>query len=131
MKNYLHKILFIIASLTLLLLFNFPLWKISLGIPQYPKEIAVHIWINKMVNGTHKAMEIINVLNHNIGMKNVEPDSIQELKYFPWIIIVMVIAGLGVGVSGNKKAKIIWVLTLILLCILGLVDFYLSLLHKH
>jgi hypothetical protein len=78
-----------------------------------------------MVNGSKKAMEIINVLNHNIGMKPIEPGSIPELKYFQWIVIAMVLAGMMIGIAGNKKAKILWLGTLILLCMLGLLDFYL------
>jgi copper chaperone NosL len=120
-----HKFIFIIASLLLLLLFRFPLWRITLGIPQYPKDISVHIWINKMVNGSNKAMDIINVLNHNIGMKPIEPDSIPELRYFQWILVFMTLAGVVVGVFGNRKLRIIWLGLLVMLCALALFDFYL------
>ncbi|HLF33932.1 MAG TPA: hypothetical protein VI583_06830 [Cyclobacteriaceae bacterium] len=124
MNSQAHKIIFISASLALLLLFRFPLWKISLGIPQYPKDITVHIWIDKMVNHTKKAMEIINVLNHNIGMKAIEPHSIPELKYFRWIVYGMVLIGIIAGMSGNRKVMISWLGVLVLLCVAGLADFY-------
>jgi copper chaperone NosL len=125
LKKNLHKIIFVAAALSLILIFRFPLWRITLGIPQYPKDISVHIWINKMINGSSKAMEIINVLNHNIGMKAIEPDSIPELKYFQWIAIIMIVAGIFAGILKNKKLRIAWLGILVILCLLALLDFYL------
>ncbi len=39
------------AAVSLALMFVFPLWKITLIAPQYPKGIGMFIWINR-ITGT-------------------------------------------------------------------------------
>jgi copper chaperone NosL len=120
-----YRIIFLIGVLMLGGLYFFPVWKISLGVPQYPKEISIHIWISGIENGTKKAMEIMNVLNHNIGMKEIDPEAIPELKWFPWILGGILILGVASSFPGNKNFRLVFLIfTLILLC-LAMVDFYL------
>ena len=117
--------LMLIASLLLLLLFVFPLWRITLTAPQYPDGISMFIWVNKITGDTPHTLQNINILNHYVGMKYIVPDTIPELTYFPYIIVVMVIMGVGVAFTQNKKLVWAWSVTLLVLGILGIYDFYL------
>lgn len=117
--------LMLIASLLLLLLFVFPLWRITLTAPQYPDGISMYIWVNKITGDTPHTLQNINILNHYVGMKYIVPDAIPELTYFPYIIVAMVIMGVGVAFTQNKKLVWAWSVTLLVLGILGIYDFYL------
>jgi len=124
MKN-LHKILMILASLMLLGIFLFPIWRITLIAPQYPGGITMYIWINKITGETPGTLQNINILNHYVGMQFIEPDSIPELKYFQWVITGMSLLGLTLSFTGKGKLFLVWVIVLLVLGALGIYDFYL------
>ncbi len=121
----LPKILFILGSVLLLGTFLSPIWRITLEAPQYPKGITMYIWINKLGGDEPGTLQNINILNHYVGMKMIEPESIPELKYFPKVIIGMALLGVIFGLINNKKLWITWGIIMIILGILGIYDFYL------
>jgi copper chaperone NosL len=115
----------VVAVLLPLTLFFFPLWKITLGAPQYPKGLSMYIHINKIEGGERGDLQNINLMNHYVGMKKIEPDSIPELTYFPYIIIALSVLGLLLAFSNNWKVWAVWLGIFIVLGILGIYDFYL------
>ena len=121
----LPKILMVAAALLLLTLFVTPLWRITLGAPQYPDGITMYIWVNQITGDTPNTLQNINILNHYVGMKFIEPDSIPELQYFPYIITGMALLGFVFGLTGNRKLVITWVVAMVILGIFGIYDFYL------
>jgi hypothetical protein len=124
-KSKLSRIIFGIATLFLVLLFFFPIWSITLGAPQYPAGITMYIWINQITGDTDATLQNINILNHYIGMQYIEPDSIKELTYFPYIIATMIFLGLIATWINKGWIKLSWVIVLAILGILGIYDFYL------
>lgn len=119
------KIIFLIGSLSLLFIFIAPIWRITLEAPQYPDGVTLYIWVNKISGDTPGTLQNINILNHYIGMKYIEPESIPELKYFPMVVIGMSLLGILAGFLNNEKLWISWVVLLIILGALGIYDFYL------
>ena len=119
------KIILIFASLILILTFFFPLWKINLEAPQYPEGIGLEIWINKITGQNPNDLDNINGLNHYIGMKRIEPNSIPELKIMPFIIIFMIVFGLITALAGKRFLVYSWIALFIILAAIGLYDFYL------
>ena len=115
----------VVAVLCLSSLFLFPMWKITLIAPQYPNGVTMNIHINKIGGDTPGALQNINILNHYIGMKKIEPDAIPELKYFPYVIIGLMVVGLLVAVVNHKSFYLGWVFLLFVLALLGIYDFYL------
>ena len=115
----------VVAVLCLSSLFFLPLWKITLVAPQYPKGITMHIHINKIGGKTPAVLQNINILNHYIGMKKIEPESIPELKYFPFIIMGLIALGLLAAGVNNKNVYLGWIVIFGILAILGIYDFYL------
>ena len=124
MKN-LPRLLLILASLFLLALFVFPMWRITLIAPQYPDGVTMYIWINKIEGEEPGTLQNVNILNHYIGMKPIEPDSIPELKYFQYIVMGMVGLGLIFAFINKRWLFLSWVVLLIVLGALGIYDFYL------
>ncbi len=114
-----------IASLLLVLMYLFPIWKISLDAPQYPEGLGLEIWINTVKGQKQHDLTNVNKLNHYIGMKRIEPDSIQELKMMPWIIGFLIISGLLVAASGKRWMLYTWIGLFVVISIVGLVDFWL------
>jgi len=120
-----HRITMAIAALLLVALYFLPIWSIALEAPQYPEGIGLDIYINTIEGKQPQDLQNINGLNHYIGMKEIQPDSIAELKYMPPIIAFLIVTGLVVAFWGNKKWVLAWLIFFILLAIVGLVDFYL------
>jgi hypothetical protein len=70
-------------------------------------------------------LQNINGLNHYIGMKAIEPDSIPELRFMPVFVAVMIAAGLLVAATGNRMLLYVWVGVFLIGAVAGLVDFWL------
>jgi copper chaperone NosL len=114
------RILLIVLSLLLIAGYFLPIWEITLEAPQYPEGLGMQIWINKITGD----LNTINGLNHYIGMKFIEPDSIKELKIMPYILALLIFFGLIVGFTGKKKLLTLFVIFFLILGIAGAVDFY-------
>jgi hypothetical protein len=118
------KIIMIAGSVMLLALFIFPLWNITLEAPQYPEPLGMDIWINKVVDSNPNDIKNINLMNHYIGMKDV-PIELKEFKIFPIVIFVMAVLGILIGIIGKRKLFLFWGITMLVLGIIGMYDFYL------
>jgi len=117
--------LFLIAALLLVLLYFLPLWVISLEAPQYPEGIGLYIWVNQITGKNPHDLKNINGLNHYIGMKEINPESIPELKIMPFIIGFLIVFGLAAALLKKVTLLYTWLILLAAICIIGLVDFYL------
>lgn len=121
----LPRIIFITGSLSLLLIFIAPIWRITLEAPQYPGGVTMYIYINKLGGKTKGTLQNINILNHYVGMKPIDAESIPELKYFPFVIIAMSLLGILAGILNNPRLWILWIVLLLILSALAVYDFYL------
>lgn len=128
------KLFMIIGSLALLLLFVFPLWKITLLAPQYPEPLGLNIHINHLSDGNqYNDVQNIDLLNHYIGMAhlpykaNVVKGVVKPFKEFviiPIVVIVLAVLGVIFGFIGNRKLYASWLILLIISGIIGIYDFY-------
>lgn len=120
-----QRLFMLAAGLSLVLMFVFPLWKITLLAPQYPKGLGMFIWINKITGTEPATLQNINIMNHYIGMKAIEPDSIPELTFMPYIAIAF--AGLALILMWVKKwsLNLVWTILLVVAGTLAVYDFYL------
>ena len=114
----------VVGSLLLLGLFVFPLWNITLEAPQYPTPLGMNIHINKFVDAHEFDIKNINLMNHYVGMQYI-PETIPEFKIFPWASAFMVGLGVVLGLFGNYKTYIGWLVLMSLLGVAGMYDFYL------
>jgi hypothetical protein len=121
----LPKLLMLLAAASLLMLFVLPMWRITLIAPQYPTGVTMYIWINKITGSEPGTLQNINILNHYVGMKFIEPDAIPEFKYFPIVVIAMSAIGMALAFTGKWKWWLVWLGLGLVGCALGLYDFYL------
>ena len=120
-----QRIFMLAAVVSLVLMFFFPLWKITLLAPQYPDGLGMFIWINKITGTEPSTLQNINIMNHYIGMKAIEPDSIPELTFMPYIALAL--AGLALILVFVKKwqLNLVWTILLVVAGALAIYDFYL------
>lgn len=119
------RIVVAVASVALLLVYLFPVWTIDLEAPQYPEGLGMQIQVNTITGQKAHDLNNINNLNHYIGMKRIEPESIKELKLMPWIVAVLALTGLLVAATGSRKLLYLWVGVFFIVAVGGLVDFWL------
>ena len=76
------RILVAFASGALIAVFFLPVWRIDLFAPQYPEGLTMYIWIN----GISGDVDIINGLNHYIGMKHISVEMFPEFTYLIFVV---------------------------------------------
>ena len=81
------------SGISLFTILFFPMWQIQLSAPQYPEGLVLLIYPNKMGGN----VDIINGLNHYIGMKPIHAGDFIEFTILPYIIgffsLLFIIAG--------------------------------------
>lgn len=112
------------ASLILVIVFVFPIWNIDLEAPQYPEGIGLRIWINQVTGEKEFDLRNLNGLNHYIGMKEIVPDAIPELKFMPFILAFFIGTGIIFSFTKNRKFIFVWIVLLLIVMSVGLYDFY-------
>jgi copper chaperone NosL len=116
-------------------LFVFPLWKITLVAPQYPKPLGMYIHIDHLSDGVEfNDVQNIDLLNHYIGMahlptklnvKNGKVEPFLEFTIMPIVVALMALLGVVFGIIRKRKLYLIWVILLAVLGSVGVYDFYL------
>lgn len=114
-----------LAALLFGLVFLFPLWSISLKAPQYPEGLGLYIGVSDITGHKPHDLQNINGLNHYIGMKAIEPDSIPELRFMPIVVVALMVTGLGVAATGKRSLLYVWVGLCLVAALAGMVDFWL------
>jgi len=114
----------LIAALLPLSLFLMPMWNITLEAPQYPDNIGMDIWINKIADHEPNDIQNINLMNHYVGMKEI-PKHMPEFDIFPIVIGIMSFLGIIVAFLGKPKLYLTWFIVFALLGAAGMYDFYL------
>jgi copper chaperone NosL len=79
----LSRALIVAATLAILPSIVQPTWTITLRAPQYPNGLELTIYPNT-VGGD---LEEVNILNHYIGMHEIEPDEFPEFRFIPFFIL--------------------------------------------
>lgn len=114
------RILVAFASGALIAVFFLPAWRIDLFAPQYPEGLTMNIWIN----GLSGDVDIINGLNHYIGMEHITVNMFPEFKYLPYVVGFFMLLGMIVAITGNRKFLLVYLVLTVLGGILAMWDFY-------
>src|SRR6476620_9595535 len=114
------RIIIGIASLALVATYLLPVWFIFLVAPQYPEGLTMKIWINR-ISGQ---VEIINGLNHYIGMKHISVEMFPEFKFLVYIVAFFILFGLTVAVAGKRKLLFAYLVLTVTGGALAFYDFY-------
>ena len=114
------RIVIALSSLALIATYFLPFWSIYLVAPQYPEGLSMQIWLYQITG----QVEIINGLNHYIGMKHISEDMFPEFDILVYIMGFFIICGLVVALIGNRKILFGYLMLLVAGGVAALVDFY-------
>jgi copper chaperone NosL len=114
------RILVAFASGALIMVFFLPAWRIDLFAPQYPEGLTLNIW----VNGLSGDIDIINGLNHYIGMKHITVAMFPEFKFLPYVVALFMLLGMVVSITGKRKLLFIYLVLSAIGGLLAMYDFY-------
>jgi len=114
------RIVVAIASLSLIATYFLPVWFIFLIAPQYPEGLTMNIWLNKLTG----EVDIINGLNHYIGMKHINADMFPEFNYLVYVVAFFILSGLIVAITGKRKLLMAYLALTVVGGIAAMIDFY-------
>lgn len=114
------KILLLVCGLLLASSIFLPIWRIELDAPQYPEGLALLIYANKLGGD----VEIINGLNHYIGMATLHAENFIEFTVLPYIIGAFALISILVGVLGKRSWLYILFGAFALFGVVAMVDFW-------
>src|SRR5215204_362023 len=114
------RLLITLASLSMTAVFFLPVWFIFLVAPQYPEGLEMNIWLNK-ISGQ---VDIINGVNHYIGMKHISGDMFPEFGYMIYILGGFILYGLIVAITGSRKLLLSLIVLTVVMAGAALYDFY-------
>jgi len=120
----LSRLLAGIGALLLGALFVLPLWSIQLFAPQYPEGLGMRIRLTTVVGDRPTDLATINGLNHYIGMRPIEPGAIPELRYFPIVVLILILLGVAAALFANRRLLAGWLVGLASFGVAGLIDFW-------
>lgn len=98
----------------------FPIWRIELDAPQYPEGLVMLI----SASGVGGQVDIINGLNHYIGMAQIKPEDFVEFTVLPYVLSAFALALAMISWKGNRLALRTSFITFSLFGILAMVDFW-------
>jgi copper chaperone NosL len=114
------RILVAFASVALIAVFFLPVWRIDLFAPQYPEGLTMNIWINNITGD----VDVINGLNHYIGMKHITVGMFPEFKFLPFVVGFFMLLGITVAITGKRKLLFIYLVLTAIGGMLAMSDFY-------
>lgn len=118
--HIISRTLLILSGLALIAVLFVPLWKIDLQAPQYPEGLALLIYPNNLGGN----VDIINGLNHYIGMKTLHTKDFIEFTILPYIIGVFAVFFLITAFVGRRRIMNILLITFIAFGVIAMVDFW-------
>ncbi|MFV0606845.1 MAG: hypothetical protein ACK5NK_13500 [Niabella sp.] len=122
-KNKMSKssvLMVLLAAVLLAISIFVPLWHIDLDAPQYPEGLRLLIYPGKLAGD----VEIINGLNHYIGMQTLHAENFVEFTVLPYIIGAFAVLALIVALAGNRKLLYVLLVLFIIFGIVAMYDFW-------
>jgi len=114
------KAMLMASGLALFVVLLVPMWKIELSAPQYPEGLVLKIYPNKIAG----SVDIINGLNHYIGMKTLHTKDFVEFTILPFIICFFALCCFAVTLLNRKKWLIVLTLLFVIFGVLAMADFW-------
>ena len=94
----LNRVLVLVAAALMISAYFTPLWQISLWAPQYTEGLNMKIWIDKLSGD----VDIINGVNHYIGMKHIGVEMFPEFTYLIYVFGFIIGFGFLSAIIGKR-----------------------------
>jgi|GEM_PF-17429 len=114
------KVLLVVAGLLLTLSLFVPVWAIYLDAPQYPEGLQLQIWARKIAGD----IDIINGLNHYIGMRTLRSNDFIEFTILPYLIAAYAACFILTALIGRKRGLFFLFGAFLLFGIVAMADFW-------
>jgi len=114
------RVITLLASLTMVAVLFLPIWRIELSAPQYPEGLVLKIYANA-IGGD---VDVVNGLNHYIGMRTLHTRDFVEFIVLPYIIGGFAAIGLLIALVNRRGLFYGWVLLILLIAVTSMIDFY-------
>jgi len=114
------RVLLLIAAIGLVIVLFTPIWRIELSAPQYPEGLGLTIH----ANGLRGNVDIINGLNHYIGMKTLHNEDFFEFTILPYCVVFFAVAFLLVAIVNKRSWLNILFISFVLFGIVAMFDFW-------
>ncbi|CAN5210775.1 hypothetical protein BH11BAC5_BH11BAC5_13930 [soil metagenome] len=114
------RVLLIVCSIGLVTVLVVPMWRIDLAAPQYPEGLRLLIYADKLAGN----VDIINGLNHYIGMKTLHAADFPEFKILPGIIIFFSLLLLWSAIAGKRRWIHLSFALFVAFGIIAMIDFW-------
>lgn len=118
--SILSRIIIALSSLAIIACYYYPVWRIDLFAPQYPEGLVMKIWLNKLTGD----VDIINGLNHYIGMKKISVEMFPEFSYLVFVVAIFILYGLIIAFTGSLRILFSYLMVSAIGGLLALYDFY-------
>ncbi len=110
----------ILSGIMLFAIMFVPMWRIDLDAPQYPEGLRLLIYVDKLGGN----VDIINGLNHYIGMKTLHTDDFVEFKILPYIVAFFGLFFIVTGITRKRKMLYTLFTLFVLFGIVAMADFW-------
>ncbi len=114
------RLLLILSAIALAGAVFTPIWSIDLDAPQYPEGLTLLIYAGKLGGD----VDIVNGLNHYIGMKTLHANDFIEFTVLPYILVFFSILLLVTALAGKRTVLYLTSALFILFCLVAMVDFW-------
>ena len=114
------RLALIICGVALITVLFLPMWRIDLQAPQYPEGLLLLIYPGKLAGN----VDIINGLNHYIGMKTLHTADFMEFSLLPYCILFFVLTFVLTGIVGKQKFLYLLFILFVVFGILAMYDFW-------
>ena len=114
------RVMLFACGLALIAVLFVPMWRIDLQAPQYPEGLRMLIYANKLAGN----VDIINGLNHYIGMKTLHADDFPEFKILPVIILFFSAFFIMASIVAKRKWMNVLCIFFIGFGIIAMIDFW-------
>jgi len=114
------RLLLVLGSALLVAVLFVPMWQIQLTAPQYPEGLKLLIYTDKLGGNVN----IINGLNHYIGMKTLHTTDFFEFTILPYIIGFFAVAVLLTAIVGKRALLDIVFILFVCFGIIAMIDFW-------
>lgn len=114
------RLLLILCGPALIAVLFVPMWRIDLVAPQYPEGLLLLIYPDKLGGN----VDIINGLNHYIGMKTLHIGDFIEFTLLPYIIVFFALFFIVSGIVAKRKLLYLLTALFISFGVLAMYDFW-------
>ena len=108
----------------LVLVYFTPLWYIKLTAPQYRDGLSMSIWVYKITGGGEFDLKNINLLNHYVGMKEIDAAMFPEFSIMPYILAFMIFGALVTFAFPRMVLIYLGIANFTVAAVAGLYDFW-------